>query len=398
MCNNFSRSLLVIADFPPLHDQQHHQQSRASAMAFFVVLLPFVVAASIVLIGTRSKQVNYRTEAKHQGRAARDTARREAKRRKEERAPSTPTPVTRARKVSSLETTPPHLKDSRTTPPVAQPKQLRSQGGVFCSHFGKGRHKLYRGYFFCHECDLWDLESPLNPKLKRSSVRYRCKAAHESFIHPTDKRCSKYVPSKNLPLTNEVVMDDHDDDDDDDHTYFMEKAELLVCQERSNGRHSVEAAEKEMMDEEYVGVSCQHDTSHDISHNPVVGSGGGGSGESKFPALDTKEETNEKPALHWRKRKTEANERFMAAVTQALNDVINSHGKRFTDSRNSQLLALVLWNYADGVCQEFLISMAKAWLRRNVFTPWAILREMDIAGGTLSYEGIEVLRRVERWR
>jgi len=141
--------------------------------------------------------------------------RREAKRRKEETAPSTPTPITRSKKVSSLEVTPPHLKHSMATPPVAQQKKLRSQGGVFCSHFGKGRHKLYRGYFFCHECDLWDLESPLNPKLKRSSVRYRCKAAHESFIHPTDKRCSKYVPSKNLPLTNEVVMDDHDDDDDD---------------------------------------------------------------------------------------------------------------------------------------------------------------------------------------
>jgi hypothetical protein len=29
-----------------------------------------------------------------------------------------------------------------------------------------------------------------------------------------------------------------------------------------------------------------------------------------------------------------------------------------------------------------------------VFSPWAILHEMDIAGGTLSYLGIEVLQRV----
>jgi hypothetical protein len=172
-------------------------------MAIFVVLLPFVVAASFVLIGTRSKRVDYRTEAKHQGRAGRDTMRREAKRRKEETAPSTPTPITRSKKVSSLEVTPPHLKHSMATPPVAQQKKLRSQGGVFCSHFGKGRHKLYRGYFFCHECDLWDLESPLNPKLNRFSVHYRCKANHQSFIHPTDTRTPTYWPSRPVPLVNQ---------------------------------------------------------------------------------------------------------------------------------------------------------------------------------------------------
>jgi hypothetical protein len=85
----------------------------------------------------------------------------------------------------------------------------------------------------------------------------------------------------------------------------------------------------------------------------------------------------------------------MDAVTQALNGVVTSHGDLFSDSRIVQLLALVLWTYADGVCQEFVVTMAKEWLQKNVFTPWAILQEMDIAGGTLSYEGIEVLRRVE---
>jgi hypothetical protein len=48
-----------------------------------------------------------------------------------------------------------------------------------------------------------------------------------------------------------------------------------------------------------------------------------------------------------------------------------------------------------GICKHFVVKIAKEWLRKNVFTPWAILREMDLAGGTLSFEGIEVLRRVE---
>jgi hypothetical protein len=43
----------------------------------------------------------------------------------------------------------------------------------------------------------------------------------------------------------------------------------------------------------------------------------------------------------------------------------------------------------------FMVRQASEWLRNNVFTPFAILREMDLAGGTLSYEGLEVLRAVE---
>ena len=42
-----------------------------------------------------------------------------------------------------------------------------------------------------------------------------------------------------------------------------------------------------------------------------------------------------------------------------------------------------------------LVKLARNHFRETVFTPFCILREMDLAGGTLSYEGIDVLRRVE---
>jgi hypothetical protein len=161
--------------------------------------------------------------------------------------------------------------------------------------------------FAIMKCDLWDLESPLNPKLNRFSVHYRCKANHQSFIHPTDTRTPTYWPSRPVLLVNQDTIDDNDHDDDDN-TYFMEEAQQLLCQESINGRHSVEAAEKEEM--------------MNIHHNSV-------GRESKLPAkdfsLDTEEETtSQKPELHWRKKKKEANERFMVAVTQALNDVVTS--------------------------------------------------------------------------
>jgi hypothetical protein len=99
--------------------------------------------------------------------------------------------------------------------------------------------------------------------------------------------------------------------------------------------------------------------------------------------------------LHWRKAKQDANDNFKDAATEALHNIVVSHGTRFSSARVAELLVLVVWNFAGGICKPFLVSMAKEWLRKHVFTPWAILREMDLAGGTLSYEGIEVLRKVE---
>jgi hypothetical protein len=139
-----------------------------------------------------------------------------------------------------------------------------------------------------------------------------------------------------------------DDDNDDNQTYFMEAA-------------------KEMMED---GVSCHDDggrrlkakdcLKQHIPHDSV--------GTSKLPAHDdlsldtTEEEMSPNPTLNWRQRKKKANEKFMDAVTQALNGVVTSHGDLFSDSRVAQLLALVLWKYADGVCQEFVVTMAKEWL------------------------------------
>lgn len=49
----------------------------------------------------------------------------------------------------------------------------------------------------------------------------------------------------------------------------------------------------------------------------------------------------------------------------------------------------------DELCHEALIKKAKNWLLKNVFTCYNILREMDRAGGTLGYEGIEIIRSAE---
>jgi hypothetical protein len=52
-------------------------------------------------------------------------------------------------------------------------------------------------------------------------------------------------------------------------------------------------------------------------------------------------------------------------------------------------------NFAFGIGFDAIISEAKKWLRKNVFTAELILKQMDLSGGTLNYEGISILNKVE---
>mmetsp|Transcript_14158 Transcript_14158/g.25658 ORF Transcript_14158/g.25658 Transcript_14158/m.25658 type:complete len:263 (+) Transcript_14158:825-1613(+) len=58
-------------------------------------------------------------------------------------------------------------------------------------------------------------------------------------------------------------------------------------------------------------------------------------------------------------------------------------------------VAQVAWDACEGAAREALIALSSKWLRDNVFTPPAVLEAMDRAGGTLGYEGVEILRAVE---
>ncbi len=51
-------------------------------------------------------------------------------------------------------------------------------------------------------------------------------------------------------------------------------------------------------------------------------------------------------------------------------------------------------DFLDGLVLEEVMKEAKKWLRKHIFTPAAILKQMDIRGGTLNYEGITVLNDV----
>jgi hypothetical protein len=45
--------------------------------------------------------------------------------------------------------------------------------------------------------------------------------------------------------------------------------------------------------------------------------------------------------------------------------------------------------------QPFIIECVKKWLQQHIFTPWKVLKVMNLARGSCNYKGIEVLRSLE---
>jgi hypothetical protein len=84
------------------------------------------------------------------------------------------------------------------------------------------------------------------------------------------------------------------------------------------------------------------------------------------------------------------NDRFKFQISGALNTVLDRHRHW-----RGALVAEVLWDNQDRALQPHLLKLARIHFRTHVFTPFNIIREMDLAGGTLSYEGIDVIWRVE---
>ena len=86
------------------------------------------------------------------------------------------------------------------------------------------------------------------------------------------------------------------------------------------------------------------------------------------------------------------NEKFKLQVVDAINKV-SERKTRWSSKRTSMLVAQAVWAH-EGFLPE-LLKLSRKYFRQKIFTTFNILREMDLAGGTLSYEGIDVLRRVE---
>ena len=365
----------------------------------------------------------------------------------------TSTPRTRTRRKTrgqirqeeALATPPSALTRVGVTPPIQPERMLRGRMPT-CSDYGTSRHFSFQGngYFFCHACDLWDsLPADRNKNCSRTSKRLGCTAKHTSFSHPMTFRkdyCRRgdAMSVGSLITTNndsvsigstcssatdieddeEEQDGDNDDDDDDDAPLYR-----LPYNEEANI-----SGESIVLDDEYLDSRSRASGAEDsgfargTTSTPVAlstSSNNQPDGSDKQVIQRLKEKvgllqewnlalTREIKRMRHEKERwcTDNNEKKKnAKATQtsatayqdellvAINDVTERHNRRWNAYRTCAQVAKLLWNHQ--LFQPHLLKLASSYLRKTVFTPFSILREMDLAGGTLSYEGIDVLRRVE---
>ena len=81
----------------------------------------------------------------------------------------------------------------------------------------------------------------------------------------------------------------------------------------------------------------------------------------------------------------------------AFSALLNVNMKRCRNKSKAAILVDCMWNddFLDGEAQRYMIERVRCYLRKHVFTPWKIVKAMDVAGFNLSLAGLEVLRRVD---
>jgi hypothetical protein len=290
------------------------------------------------------------------------------------------------------------------------------------------RHSLYNKpvaqFFFCAQCDAFDSDKNIIPNIKQASRRYKCIAGHVSCIFPSKTLpppSFKLVPKTRVlpPAAEEQRQEavrrlsfDGDSSrrtmDFEDHSYLAsaQEAAFLHLPSAVNPTATIEQLHAIIRSQssDNAGLRAKN-TGHEAHISELQDTLITKNRQIRYlrsrkqaeEELDHAEEPPCSPAVQsGRKSRNSENGIFHEDVTRILNRVVTAKG--WGRDRIGRELATLVFEFDDGVCHAAIISKAKHWLRKNVFTCYNILREMDRAGGTLGYEGIDLLRSVETKR
>lgn len=221
---------------------------------------------------------------------------------------------------------------------------------------------------------------------------YQCRAEHTSWIHPTDLLHNYHDVDRSTACTSpnrvalytlfENVSDDYTDQDDKEVTDNKDPGKDFTEEDRNCGQEG-------------------EDTEHDVSSTPAPSIDKLMTrlrdAQKKVCEWKTKYHTLKKETLgHWTKC-TNVSGYFLGHLGKVSDAVENSQQR---SKRAARMIAETVLSFNNPNCfrghlRAAFILETKRQLRRNVFSPQKILEAMDMAGGQLSMEGLEVLRTPE---
>ena len=300
----------------------------------------------------------------------------------------------------------------------------RASTAITCLSFGRDRKTLHRGFFFCGKCDNWEQDAPLlSVRAKRTSVRYQCEARHTRRDVPTQVAKS-WCRSKRMPERNNKedcssgTESSEEQSPSESEKDYVQQEHVPVLQEDNASRTLQQQVRS--LQEQVCTLKCQVATSKVNAANLrcKLASIRVQQVNTRQHKKDVEEEllfvkeqvhnlegqvaTSKVNAANLRRKLTrvQANKRqhktdFEEDLRDAVETAVQSRERQPSEENLGKILANVCFTIFDGVAHSFLITTAKQWLRKNVYSPWRIARLMDIHGGALNLAGIELLRSLE---
>jgi len=337
-------------------------------------------------------------------------------------------------------------------------RATRMNQNPVCTHFTKMRHSIYPSAFFCMNCEWWENEvDHCNKRASRQSQTYACRAKHYSWLVPrplwtvsrgrmlTKEEAESIAPlevsenqKKEQKGNNSIAADDvtvctvNEEDVEDNGSVVEDMADTRVVEDDAawrdhgdekecntpslltNGIGSIDVhavKNYDGVDDTYISVPCtkkaQLGTYNDDDFNEL---------RCKYNQLLLKTENFRKTAAYWKSRHNQTVELQVPSsqgpptrdniVDQLMSDMvvmedrfISVKQKRYTSRKNFRRhVAESMWHDKREFfvsLREFFIELAVSYIRKEVYSPANVLRAMDMAGGQLSIEGIEVLRTCE---
>ena len=292
----------------------------------------------------------------------------------------------------------------------------RSKEPPTCLIYGPFRETLYPDHFFCHPCKMYEdqlLSGSLHRLASRNSRRYKCIAKHTDYCFPTQlhKQCKINTVAAAKPSSSDdiesVVLSSSDAVGEG---FILESDELLDdfrtlqeafygCQEKIDALQQSHAS--------YV-MSLKEEMKVELENEKTKMAQFVNEQNKTIEELKTKIKSLSSHLNYYKKKAEEEKLKDAAkvasvpltdAIVAAVNNLMNSKQryKLLSPKNKAAAVARAVFhpNFAHGIAFEDIISHSKKWLRDNVFKPSEILKQMDLRGGTLNYEGITVLNDVE---
>jgi hypothetical protein len=298
---------------------------------------------------------------------------------------------------------PPH-----TPPSPPHPSKRRTRSGVpCCTDFGSLRHTLYNKptplWLLCGQCDAWDQDKAIGKKnISQGSRTYKCIAGHTSWVFPTTPLATKgFKIDRPKTLEERICRLDFEDSKEeledtggtalvqprvplfDSSTCTIEELRSTLASTEVDNDRLRAGRVKDQRRIRYLELALGRRRCDGVEDDSI-----------KEPAASQADDAPCSPAVKsGRKNPQSQNARFQEEATRMLNKLVGDF--RWGNDRVGKELTTLLFEFSDAVCHNNIIKKAKHWLRHNVFTCYNILREMDQAGGTLGYEGIEIIRAAE---